>query len=116
VLRLPDLGGSSRYFKQPLTPKTHHVLRLARRTPANRRSEGSSTSSKVDPFCFSVPNCRLSASTRPPHFRGGGLAPHLVGHYSTAHRSCSYTSFSLSASAVSLSTISCSRLSYPKTK
>ena len=29
VLRLPDLGGCGRWFKQPLTPKTHHVLRLA---------------------------------------------------------------------------------------
>jgi hypothetical protein len=69
------LGGSSRCFKQPLTPKTYYVLRLARRTPANCCSEGSSTSSKVDPFCFSVPNCRLFASTCPPYFRGGDWLP-----------------------------------------
>jgi hypothetical protein len=72
VLRLPDLGGCGRCFKQPPTPKTHHVLAARLRTPANRRSEKMLElqsrpflflCSQLSTFCF---------HPLPPRKQGGG--------------------------------------------
>jgi hypothetical protein len=92
VLRQPDLAGCGCYFKMPLTledssraPACLHTLRLIVIVRAPCLIPILTFSAAffliID---FPLPSPPLSPGNR------GGMAPHLVGYYSTAHYLYSY--------------------------